>query len=173
MDRSNVSTETLHSMKVEKFFPALEDSFEGPGFWASHKSVEVAANTVPPAQARQSRGPWSNASHHRAVPVFSGSLESYEEPVSIAPELFSRIQLAAEPEPRSHRISAKPRARSDSCAEPSFLAPRIVDFLTRFPQVDVRLVEDVTLRLVDGLQAGELDVPLASPPISNPDVVCC
>jgi LysR family hydrogen peroxide-inducible transcriptional activator len=47
-----------------------------------------------------------------------------------------------------------------------------VEFLARFPQVDVRLVEDVTVRLVDGLQAGELDVALASPPISNPDVVC-
>jgi LysR family hydrogen peroxide-inducible transcriptional activator len=55
---------------------------------------------------------------------------------------------------------------------PYFLAPRIVDFQARFPQVDVRLVENVTARLVDGLQAGELDVVLASPPISNPDVVC-
>jgi LysR family hydrogen peroxide-inducible transcriptional activator len=55
---------------------------------------------------------------------------------------------------------------------PYFLAPGIVEFLARFPQVDVRLVEDVTVRLVDGLQAGELDVALASPPISSPDVVC-
>ena len=55
---------------------------------------------------------------------------------------------------------------------PWFLAPRIVDFATRFPLVEIHLVEDVTARLVEGLQAGELDVVLASPPISNPDVVC-
>ena len=55
---------------------------------------------------------------------------------------------------------------------PYFLAPRIAGFAAQFPQVEVRLVEDVTARLVEGLQAGELDVVLASPPISNPDVVC-
>jgi len=55
---------------------------------------------------------------------------------------------------------------------PYFLAPRIVGFAAAFPEVEVRLVEDNTARLVEGLQAGELDVVLASPPISNPDVVC-
>jgi DNA-binding transcriptional LysR family regulator len=54
----------------------------------------------------------------------------------------------------------------------SFLAPRIVGFLARFPQVEVRLMQDVTARLVEGLQAGELDVALASPPVANVDVVC-
>jgi hypothetical protein len=33
--------------KGREAFRAPEDSFEGPGFWASQKSVEVAANTVP------------------------------------------------------------------------------------------------------------------------------
>jgi LysR family hydrogen peroxide-inducible transcriptional activator len=55
---------------------------------------------------------------------------------------------------------------------PWFLAPRIAGFLARFPEVEVRLVEDVTARLVEGLQAGELDVAVASPPIANADVVC-
>jgi LysR family hydrogen peroxide-inducible transcriptional activator len=55
---------------------------------------------------------------------------------------------------------------------PYFLAPRIVSFTTLFPDVEVQLVEDNTARLIEGLQSGELDVILASSPISNPDVVC-
>ena len=55
---------------------------------------------------------------------------------------------------------------------PYFLAPRLVGFTTAFPDVEVRLVEDNTARLVEGIQSGELDVVVASPPISNPDVVC-
>jgi DNA-binding transcriptional LysR family regulator len=45
-------------------------------------------------------------------------------------------------------------------------------FVARFSQLEVRLVEHVTTRLVEGLQAGELDVAIASPPVANADVVC-
>jgi hypothetical protein len=62
------------------------------------------------------------------VPAFSGSLESFEEPVSIAPERLGRIHLAAEPEGRFHRNSAKPRAPSDSCAEPIYPPETELDF---------------------------------------------
>ncbi len=56
---------------------------------------------------------------------------------------------------------------------PYFLAPRIADFSARFPDVELRLSEEVTARLIERLQTGELDVAVASLPISNPDIVCC
>ena len=120
IDSTAVCAETLHSMKVEKDFPALEDSFKGPGSWPSYKICGGGRNTEPRAQARQvevlGRTPAATV-----VPAFSGSLQSCEEPVSIAPERLGCIQLAAEPKPRFHRNSAKPGVPSDSCAEPNVL----------------------------------------------------
>src|SRR5277367_6617894 len=47
---------------------------------------------------------------------------------------------------------------------PYWLAPRIADFQAKCPEVDVRLVE--------GLQEGQIDVALLSLPLASPDVVC-
>ena len=55
---------------------------------------------------------------------------------------------------------------------PYFLAPRLAEFNRLFPDVELRLTEDITARLVEKLQQGELDVAVASPPVQNPDVVC-
>ncbi len=54
---------------------------------------------------------------------------------------------------------------------PYFLAPRVSAFNARFPDVELRLTEDITSRLVEGLQAGEMDVAVASLPVSNPEIV--
>lgn len=55
---------------------------------------------------------------------------------------------------------------------PYWIAPRIADFQKGFPDVEVQLVEDSTLRLVEKLQSGDLDIAIASLPVRNPDIVC-
>jgi len=55
---------------------------------------------------------------------------------------------------------------------PYFLAPRLRDFASRFPEVDIRLTEEITPSLVQMLQSGELDIAIVSPPVHNPDVIC-
>jgi LysR family hydrogen peroxide-inducible transcriptional activator len=55
---------------------------------------------------------------------------------------------------------------------PYFLAPKIGDFAEKFPDVDLRIVEEITPKLVELLQSGELDLAIISPPVHNPDVVC-
>ncbi len=55
---------------------------------------------------------------------------------------------------------------------PYWLAPRLSDFAQKFPEVQLRLVEDTTNKLVELLQAGKLDVAVVVLPVSNPDVIC-
>jgi LysR family hydrogen peroxide-inducible transcriptional activator len=55
---------------------------------------------------------------------------------------------------------------------PYWLAPRIGEFLAKFPEVDLELTEATTFRLVESLQSGELDAAVASVPIKSPDVIC-
>jgi DNA-binding transcriptional LysR family regulator len=40
----------------------------------------------------------------------------------------------------------------------------------RYPEVDLRLVEDITPNLVELLQSGEIDLAVVSP-VHNPDIV--
>ena len=54
---------------------------------------------------------------------------------------------------------------------PYFLAPRLRDFVDQYPDVDLRLVEDITPNLVELLQSGEIDLAVVSPPVHNPDIV--
>lgn len=54
---------------------------------------------------------------------------------------------------------------------PYFVAPRLANFVTQYPKVELRLTEDVTPRLVERLQAGELDLVVASLSIQNPDLL--
>ena len=54
---------------------------------------------------------------------------------------------------------------------PYFVAPRLACFVAQYPGVELRLMEDVTLRLVERLQAGELDVVVAGLSIHNPDLL--
>ena len=55
---------------------------------------------------------------------------------------------------------------------PYLLAPRLRSFVTQFPEVDIRLTEEITPNLVQLLQSGELDIAVVSPPVNNPDVIC-
>jgi LysR family hydrogen peroxide-inducible transcriptional activator len=55
---------------------------------------------------------------------------------------------------------------------PYFLAPRIGEFAAKFPDVGIKLVEDVTTRLIEKLQGGALDFAIVALPVSNPDLVC-
>ena len=55
---------------------------------------------------------------------------------------------------------------------PYWLAPRLDGFAQRFPEVELRLVEDTTDKLVELLQAGKLDVAVVVLPISNRDMIC-
>ncbi len=55
---------------------------------------------------------------------------------------------------------------------PYFLAPKLRDFVQNFPEVDIRLTEEITPNLVQMLQGGELDIAVVSPPVNNPDVIC-
>jgi LysR family hydrogen peroxide-inducible transcriptional activator len=56
---------------------------------------------------------------------------------------------------------------------PYFVAPQIGEFLKRFPELDMQLVEDVTPELVESLQVGDLDIAVTGLPLRNPDIVCC
>ena len=49
---------------------------------------------------------------------------------------------------------------------PYFLAPRLCDFAYRFPDVELRLTEETTPKLVALLQAGKLDLALVGLPRS-------
>jgi LysR family hydrogen peroxide-inducible transcriptional activator len=55
---------------------------------------------------------------------------------------------------------------------PYLLAPRIEEFRRSYPEVELRLVEDVTARLLEGLFAGDLDLAIVSLPLRAPDLIC-
>ena len=55
---------------------------------------------------------------------------------------------------------------------PYLIAPRIGEFLKGFPDVDLKLVEDATPRLVEQLQSGDLDIAVTALPVKNPDIIC-
>lgn len=55
---------------------------------------------------------------------------------------------------------------------PHFLAPRLGEFVDQYPEVELRLIEDITPNLVGLLQSGEIDLAVVSPPVKNPDIVC-
>ena len=55
---------------------------------------------------------------------------------------------------------------------PYLIAPRIQEFCRKFPDLEVQLSERITTRLVEDVQAGQLDLAVLSLPIANPDLVC-
>jgi LysR family hydrogen peroxide-inducible transcriptional activator len=55
---------------------------------------------------------------------------------------------------------------------PYFLAPRLSDFACRFPDVELRLIEETTSKLVELLQAGTLDLALVGLPVNSPEMLC-
>lgn len=55
---------------------------------------------------------------------------------------------------------------------PYLLAPRVEEFRRTHPEVELRLVEDITARLVESLLAGDLDLAVVSLPLRAPDLIC-
>jgi LysR family hydrogen peroxide-inducible transcriptional activator len=55
---------------------------------------------------------------------------------------------------------------------PYLLAPRVVEFQRRYPDVQLILVENLTARLIEGLQAGDIDLAILSLPLTQPDLIC-
>ncbi len=55
---------------------------------------------------------------------------------------------------------------------PYLLAPALPDFRRRFPDVELRVVDHVTARLIEGLQSGDIDVAILSVPVGNRDILC-
>jgi len=55
---------------------------------------------------------------------------------------------------------------------PYLIAPNLSEFSKQYPEVDVILVEDLTNRLVEGLQTCELDLVIVSLPLKGADLVC-
>jgi LysR family transcriptional regulator, hydrogen peroxide-inducible genes activator len=55
---------------------------------------------------------------------------------------------------------------------PYLIAPRIKQFLERFPEVELQLTEDTTPRLIEQLQSGDLDLAVSGLPVRNPDIIC-
>jgi LysR family hydrogen peroxide-inducible transcriptional activator len=72
----------------------------------------------------------------------------------------------------TNRVSGRLAVGAIPTVMPYWLAPQISDFQSRYPEVEVRLVENITARLIEGLQTGDLDVAVLSLPVAVPDVVC-
>ncbi len=54
---------------------------------------------------------------------------------------------------------------------PYLLAPHLGEFARLYPEVELRLNEDTTQRLVERLQSGDLELALLSLPVRNRDIV--
>ena len=69
-------------------------------------------------------------------------------------------------------VSGRLRIGAIPTIMPYWLAPRLANFVAKFPDVDLHLTEATTHRLIESLQAGELDAAVIGLPIQSPDVVC-
>jgi LysR family hydrogen peroxide-inducible transcriptional activator len=55
---------------------------------------------------------------------------------------------------------------------PYFVAGGISSFLRKYPEMDLHLIENTTAHLIEGLQAGDLDLAILGLPLTGPDLVC-
>jgi LysR family hydrogen peroxide-inducible transcriptional activator len=55
---------------------------------------------------------------------------------------------------------------------PYLIAPHVGEFLKRYPDVDLQLIEEATPRLIEQLQSGDLDIAITGLPVKNPDLIC-
>jgi LysR family transcriptional regulator, hydrogen peroxide-inducible genes activator len=55
---------------------------------------------------------------------------------------------------------------------PYWIAPRIREYLDRFPDVELALTEETTAQLIQRLQSGDLDLAISGLPVRGPDIIC-
>jgi LysR family hydrogen peroxide-inducible transcriptional activator len=55
---------------------------------------------------------------------------------------------------------------------PYFLAREAAAFMKEYPDVELKLIENTTARLVEGLQTGDLDLAILGLPLPNRDLLC-
>ena len=92
---------------------------------------------------------------------------------SHAKEILSRSKLAeSQVRQMENGIRGPLRIGAIPTVLPYLLAPRLPEFSTLYPEVDIILTEDITTNLVDKLRAGDLDVIVVSLPLRQPDLVC-
>lgn len=93
----------------------------------------------------------------------------------LLPQAQSLLRQAAEATQSltelTNRVSGRLAAGAIPTVMPYWLAPHIASFRSRYPDVDLRIIENNTARLVEGLQNGDLDVAIISLPIAFRDVV--
>jgi LysR family transcriptional regulator, hydrogen peroxide-inducible genes activator len=117
-----------------------------------------------------------------AQPSLSQQIRALEKQVGTP--LFERlgrsVRLTASGEALRHRaldnlqegVRGRLRIGVIPTIMPYWIAPRIGDFLKRFPELDLQLTEETTPRLVEQLQSGDLDIAVARLPVRNPDIAC-
>ncbi len=95
---------------------------------------------------------------------------------TLLPEAEAILRQVAEAEFRltalKEGVQGKLRVGVIPTILPYWLAPRLGGFLERFPDVDLHLTEATTARLIEALQAGDLDTAVVSLPIQSPEIVC-
>ncbi len=142
-------------------------------------------------------GSFSRAAEEEGVsqPALSEQVRNLEQALGVA--LFERLARGVRLTPAGERLLEHARIvlrevaaarRSIECLRtriagrlavgaiptvlPYLLAPRIEQFRRRYPEVELRLVEDVTARLVEGLRTGDLDLAIVSLPLREPELIC-
>jgi LysR family hydrogen peroxide-inducible transcriptional activator len=72
----------------------------------------------------------------------------------------------------TNQISGRLTVGAIPTVMPYWLAPRVASFRSRCLDVELNIVENLTARLLEGLQTGDLDVAIISLPITVPDIIC-
>lgn len=103
----------------------------------------------------------------RLTPEGERFLPAAQQALRLLAEARSAAQTAADSKPAGRlRIGCIPTIL------PYFLAPNLPRFLKQFRDVEVEVYEAQTARLVEKLQAGDIDLAVLGLPVRAPDLVC-
>jgi LysR family hydrogen peroxide-inducible transcriptional activator len=72
----------------------------------------------------------------------------------------------------TNQISGRLTVGAIPTVMPYWLAPHVASFRSGCLDVELNIVENLTARLLEGLQTGDLDVAIISLPITVPDIIC-
>jgi LysR family hydrogen peroxide-inducible transcriptional activator len=85
--------------------------------------------------------------------------------------LLAEARAAAQPS-SAERPLGRLRVGAIPTILPYFLAPMLPRFQRKFPGVELSVVEGQTARLVEKLQAGDVDIAVLGLPVRSPELVC-